>query len=226
MTPSSIITIDGTAGSGKGTLAMRIASTLQWHLLDSGALYRLVAFSAIQQNIDFNDEPAIEKIAQEMDIAFIPVEGKLVDVYLSGNKVNNDIRTEDCGKAASKVAACGLVRTALLQRQRDFYQAPGLVADGRDMGTMVFPDAPLKIYLNASATIRAKRRHQQLKEQGLNVIMSRLISDIEERDARDMGRKDSPLKPASDAIIIDTDHLGVDEVYKIVLEQAQNIIST
>ena len=200
---------------------MRIASRLQWHLLDSGALYRLVALTAIHQKIDFSDEPAIEKIAQELDATFVPIEGKLVDVILSGVRVSSEVRTEECGKAASKVAACGLVRKALLQRQRDFYQTPGLVADGRDMGTIVFPNAPLKIYLNASAETRAKRRQQQLKEQGLDVTISRLIDDIKERDARDMGRKDSPLKPANDAIIIDTDHLSIDEVYTLVLGKSR-----
>ncbi|MCK5725591.1 MAG: (d)CMP kinase [Thiotrichaceae bacterium] len=224
MIQPTIITIDGTAGSGKGTLAMRIATDLNWHLLDSGALYRLVAYAAIQQGIDYSDESGIERIAKEMDIAFIPTGGKLVEVLLSDINVSDAIRTEDCGYGASKVATYGLVRKALLQRQRDFHQAPGLVADGRDMGTVVFPNAGLKIYLNASAEIRAKRRQQQLKENGVNVNMPRLIRDIEERDARDMGRKDSPLKPADDAIVIDTDHLGVDEVYRIVLQKAQTLV--
>ncbi len=217
MHSNSIVTIDGPAGSGKGTIAHRVASSLGWHMLDSGALYRLVAYDAMNKNIKLDDEAALKSVANELDVQFLPNHDGSTEVVLHGEKVTLDIRTEDCGRAASKVAACSTVRAALLARQRSFLEEPGLVADGRDMGTVVFPNAPVKIYLTATAEIRAKRRQKQLMEQGVDVKVSCLVRDIEERDARDSSRKDSPLKPADDALIIDTDQLGIDEVVKRVL---------
>lgn len=217
MLAKSVVTIDGPAGSGKGTIAHRVASSLGWHMLDSGALYRLVALDAISKGIQLDDEAALKQVASELDVQFFPNEDGGTDVVLYGENVTLDIRTEDCGCAASKVAACSAVRVALLERQRGFLEEPGLVADGRDMGTVVFPLAPVKIYLTATAEVRAKRRQKQLMEQGVDVKVSGLVRDIEERDARDSGRKDSPLKPADDALIIDTDELGIDEVVEKVL---------
>ncbi|MEE9351900.1 MAG: (d)CMP kinase [Thiotrichaceae bacterium] len=213
----SVITIDGPAGSGKGTIAHKVASTLGWSLLDSGALYRLVAFDAINKGVVLNDDAALAVLASQLDVQFVASDNGKTEILLQGNKVTLDIRTEDCGCAASEVAACPSVRAALLQRQRDFLQSPGLVADGRDMGTVVFADAFVKIYLTASAQVRAERRQKQLKEQGVDVKIGGLVRDIESRDARDSGRKDSPLKPAADALIIDTDQMDINAVVSKVL---------
>ena len=217
MSALPIITIDGPAGSGKGTIALRVATILDWHILDSGALYRLVAFDASKRGVALDDQEVLAKLAKKMDVQFLPDNKGGTKVILHGQEVTLDIRTEDCGCAASEVASCSGVRAALLERQRNFFKKPGLVADGRDMGTTVFPDAPVKIYLTASARIRAERRQKQLREQGIDVNISGLVRDIESRDRRDSERKDSPLKPADDALIIDTDTLGIDDVVKRVL---------
>ncbi len=208
-----VITIDGPAGSGKGTIAKLVAKKLGWHILDSGALYRLTAFAALKKGVSFEDESTLAILARNLDVIFDDGE-----ILLENQKVTTDIRSEECGNAASKVAACGVVRDALLQRQHDFRQAPGLIADGRDMGTVVFTDAPIKIYLTASAEERAKRRLNQLKENGINASLPRLIQEIEERDDRDMNREEAPLKPADDAIVIDSSKMNIEQVVKKVME--------
>ena len=211
-----VITIDGPAGSGKGTIAKLVAKELGWHILDSGALYRLTAYAALQKNIAFDDVDTLSKTARSLDVVF-----KEGEIYLENQKVTQDIRSEECGNAASKVAACGEVREALLKRQHDFRQAPGLIADGRDMGTVVFTDAPVKIYLTASAAERGKRRLNQLKQNGIDASLPRLIQDIEERDERDMNRTESPLKPADDAIVIDSSDMSIEQVVKKVMEYVE-----
>ena len=217
-----VITIDGPAGSGKGTISHKVAEQLGWNILDSGALYRLVALAAERKGVNFDKDDSLSKIAETLDVKFTPCEGGGVTILLEGDDVSLAIRSEDCGCAASKVAAVKPVRAALLERQRRFLDLPGLVADGRDMGTVVFPDAKVKIFLTASAEIRAERRLKQLKEQGISANLRGLIDDIEERDARDMNRKDAPLVPADDAIIIDTGKFSIDEVVSKVMDAVKN----
>ncbi len=212
-----VLTLDGPAGSGKGTIAERVAQVLGWHILDSGALYRLVAVAAQKKNIDLQDTVNLSTLAQQLDAVFIPCEGGGITIYLEGEDVTSTIRTEECGRAASQVAAHTGVRKALLERQRAYLVAPGLVADGRDMGTVVFPDAETKIFLTASVEERAKRRFNQLNEKGVDVTLSGLIIDIEERDLRDMNRAEAPLIAASDAITIDTSELSIEAVVEQVL---------
>lgn len=208
-----VITVDGPSGTGKGTLCGILASRLGWHLLDSGALYRITATGAMKHGIHWDDEVQLAELASGMDVRFaVRASGQQVDVLFEGEEVSQVIRTEDCGRHASIVAAYPAVRTALLQRQLLFRQAPGLVADGRDMGTVVFADAELKIYLTASAEVRAERRHKQLKEQGISVNLAQLSADIAERDIRDSERKTSPLRPADDAIILDTSDVTIADV--------------
>ncbi|MGD8577161.1 MAG: (d)CMP kinase [Thiohalophilus sp.] len=217
-----VLTLDGPSGSGKGTVASRVARVLGWHLLDSGALYRLVALGAARRGMDMQDETALADYALSMDVDFeVQADSGEVLAKLDGEPVGNAIRTEQVGNDASKVAALGEVREALLQRQRDFRQPPGLVADGRDMGTTVFPDAGLKIYLTASAEVRAERRYKQLKDKGISASLAGLQQEIAERDARDTERQSSPLKPATDAIELDTSSLGIDEVVERVLEKCR-----
>jgi cytidylate kinase len=215
MTDIPVLTIDGPSGSGKGTVAQLIAKDLGWHYLDSGALYRVLAQAAIKHHIELTDEPAVTALAQHLDVIFSVENGEL-EVFLEGDNVSTLIRSEQAGNAASKVAALPLVRSALLQRQRDFKQAPGLVTDGRDMGTVVFYDAPYKVFLNASAEVRAKRRHKQLKEKGIESNLSDLIAEISERDDRDSQRTVAPLKPAADAIQLDSTSLGIETVFNRV----------
>ena len=215
---NKIITIDGPSGAGKGTVCARLANDLGWELLDSGALYRITALAASRKNIALDNEAEVAKVTANLDVQFKPTdEGVLV--ILEGEDVSRSIRTEEVGGMASQVAALPQVRAALLQRQRDFAQASGLIADGRDMGTVVFPDAKVKIFLTASAEERGQRRFKQLQEKGIQADLPAIIEDIRERDERDSNRAVAPLKPADDALIIDSTHLSVEEVCQLVLEQ-------
>ncbi len=222
-----IITIDGPGGSGKGTIARLTASSLGFHVLDSGALYRLTALAAQNRQVDLADSAAVAKIAETLDVEFVSGEcQKSSKIILDGHEVTHALRTEQAGEAASKVAAIPLVRQALLKRQRDFAVAPGLVADGRDMGTVVFSEALLKIYLTASVQIRAERRYKELKEKGESVSLPQLFDEIKARDDRDMGRSVAPLKPADDAVIIDSSRLSIEEVLDLVLGEYHKAVST
>ncbi|NOX26947.1 MAG: (d)CMP kinase [Gammaproteobacteria bacterium] len=212
---SPVITVDGPGGAGKGTISGLLACRLGWNLLDSGAMYRVTALAATKKGVDFADIAAITDVAHGLDVVFAPCD-EGVSVFLSGQDVSSEIRTEACGELASRVATVGAVRDALLERQRAFQVAPGLVADGRDMGTVVFPSAELKIYLTASAEERAKRRHKQLIDKGISVNLARLLEDITERDERDINREVAPLKPAEDAVVVDTTVLSIDEVVALV----------
>ncbi|MEO1750364.1 (d)CMP kinase [Thiofaba sp. EF100] len=205
-----VLTIDGPSGSGKGTIARLLAKQLGWHMLDSGALYRLTALAARRRGIDLGDAEAVARVAAALDARFEGEEE--TRVLLDGEDVTLTIRSEEAGADASKVAAHPAVREALLERQRRFAQPPGLVADGRDMGTVVFPDALVKIYLDASAEVRGERRYKQLKDKGLDANLGQIIEDIRQRDARDMQRPVAPLKPAADAYVIDSSHLTVEQV--------------
>ncbi len=210
---NNILTIDGPSGVGKGTVARVMAQKLGWHLLDSGAIYRAFALAVDEAGVDIKDEKALEEIAQTLDLVFkTEQDSELVSVFLNGKNVSKNLRTEQTGELASKVATIGVVRSALLKRQQSFAQAPGLVADGRDMGTVVFAQAPFKVFLTASAQERAQRRLKQLQKQGSTGIISQILADVQARDERDSSRKNSPLKPAQDALIIDTTELSIDEV--------------
>jgi len=216
--PVPVLTIDGPSGSGKGTISRAVAEALGWHLLDSGALYRAVGYAAGMAGIDLSDAAAVTRIAETTKIVFrTPKDGGETRVIVNGLDATDDLRTETCGAAASAIAAIPTVRAALLDKQRAFHKAPGLVADGRDMGTVVFPDAPYKVYLTASAEERAKRRHKQLKDKGLAVTLAALLREIEARDERDANREVAPLKPASGAVIVDSTALPVEEVIRRVL---------
>jgi len=218
--PAPVLTIDGPSGSGKGTVARQVADQLGWHLLDSGALYRLVAFAAQKGGIPLDDEAANARIAEHLDVRFgADPEGE-EQIWLEGAEVSADIRTERAGDGASQVAALPRVRAALVARQRAFARAPGLVADGRDMGTVIFPEAGLKIFLTASADERAKRRYKQLKDKGLGANLAALSQEIAERDRRDANRTIAPLRPADDALVIDSTSMSIDAVVARVLELA------
>lgn len=216
-----VITIDGPSGSGKGTLARRLAEQLGFHLLDSGALYRLTALAAQKRNIDLED-PEVATVAQALNVRFDP-DGA---AYLDDECVDSVLRTEQTGAMASKIAARPDVRAALLERQRAFAEAPGLVADGRDMGTVVFPDAPAKLFLDASAEIRAERRYKQLIGNGLSANLAALVEEIRARDDRDRNRAVAPLVPAEDALVVDSTHLSIEAVEARMMEfiRAQGVV--
>ena len=216
-----VITIDGPSGSGKGTISLLVAKTLGWDFLDSGALYRLVGFAAHSHSIPFDDEAALRTLAAHLDVQFIYAHDE-VQIILEGEAVQDSIRTEEVGNWASKVAAFQGVRDALLERQRAFQQPPGLIADGRDMGTVVFPHADAKFFLTASAEERAQRRYKQLKLKGLDVNLASLAKEIAERDERDFNRAVAPLRPADDALYVDSTGLSIEAVLEQVMAAIQN----
>lgn len=214
-----VITIDGASGTGKGTISQILATRLNWKFLDSGVLYRVLALAAQKHSVALDNEKALEVLGEHLDVQFTALTTGPSQIILEGEDVTEVIRTEKVGNAASQIAALPAVRASLLSRQRDFREPPGLVADGRDMGTVVFPDAELKIFLTASPEERALRRYNQLKERGISVTLSDLIKELLERDKRDQERTVAPLKPAEDAIRIDTDRLSVDQVVERIISE-------
>ena len=219
MSKVPVICVDGPSGAGKGTLSQRLAETLGWHLLDSGALYRIVGHACVLRDISWQDESRVVEVAETLDVRFMPSPAG-VSVWLAGEDVTAQIRSQDGSRGASAVAVLAKVRVALLDRQRSMATLPGLVADGRDMGTVVFPNAVLKIFLTASAEARARRRQAQLLEKGESVSLPRLLDSINERDERDTNRSASPLVAAEDAVHIDSSALSIDAVCDRVFELA------
>lgn len=219
MSSPVVITVDGPSGSGKGTVAGLLATQLQWHLLDSGSLYRVLALAAEKHKVALDDEAALEKLATDLDVQFVVGADNNQRVILETIDVSDAIRNETVGAHASIVAALPAVRSGLLRRQQDFRQAPGLIADGRDMGTVVFADAPLKVFLTASAEERARRRYLQLKDGGETVNLTCLLEDIRARDERDTNRAIAPLKPADDAIILDSTTMTIEQVLERILSE-------
>jgi cytidylate kinase len=217
--PAPVITVDGPSGTGKGTIAGRLAALLGWHVLDTGALYRCVGLAAVRSGIRLDDDAALGRLADELDIRF---DGERV--LLDGADVSTEIRTAAAGEPASRVAACPAVRRALWRLQRDAVRPPGLVADGRDMGTVVFPEALMKLYLDASPEVRVDRRYKQLKEKGMDASVPDLARELAERDRRDRERAVSPLEPAADAVVIDTSSLGIEAVLAAVLAEARRVL--
>lgn len=212
-----VITVDGPSGTGKGTVSQLLAKRLGWKLLDSGALYRVLALAAQKHSVALDNEAALNVLAEHLDVQFLAQASHLPNIILEGEDVTDTIRSERIGNAASIVSALPAVRAALLSRQRAFRDAPGLVADGRDMGTVIFPDAELKIFLLASSEERAMRRYNQLKERGINVTLGDLIEELRERDKRDQERIVAPLRPAEDAVCIDTNRLTIEQVVEKIL---------
>ena len=220
---NKIITVDGPSGAGKGTLCYALAEKLGFALLDSGAIYRVTALAALKRNADLTNETALADLARHLDIQFVPKNGE-VNVLLGGMDVSHLIRTQEVADAASKVAVFPQVRAALLQLQQDFAKNDGLIADGRDMGTVVFPDAQVKLFLDASAEERAKRRYNQLQNKGINGNFAQILAEIKERDLRDRNRAVAPLKPADDAFLLDSTTLSIDEVICQALNYIQQRI--
>lgn len=219
--PIPVITIDGPSGTGKGTLCHKIAQYLNWHVLDSGCIYRVLAYAAIQYKLKLTDAARLIKLLHKLNLSFHMDHDQNL-VLLNGKNIFTAIRTEDCGQAASKIAILPTVREALLEQQRAFAKPPGLVTDGRDMGTVVFPDAFLKIYLIATASERANRRYLQLKEKGIDVSLSVVMDEMLKRDSRDLDRLAAPLQPAKDALIVDTSGLTIAKVLDIVLKLVED----
>jgi cytidylate kinase len=218
-----VVTIDGPVGSGKGTIARGVARGLGWHLLDSGALYRLLALAAGRKGIALDDVSGLVSLAASLDVRFGSDEKDEEQIWLGDEDVTRAIRTEECGAGASAVAVLQPVRDALLGLQRDFLQAPGLVADGRDMGTHVFADAGLKVFLTATPEERARRRHKQLNDKGIDVSLAALSRDIEERDRRDSERSVAPLRPAEDARVVDSTGRSIEDITATVLDWASEL---
>ena len=214
-----VIAIDGPSGSGKGTVSTAVASHLGWHYLDSGAVYRVLGFLAQEKGVALDDVSGLVTIAQSLDVSF-----RGSEVWLNGKEIRDEIRTEEAGKRASLVSPIPEVRKTLLEWQRSQAREPGLVADGRDMGSVVFPDAFLKIFLTASAESRAERRFKQLRDKGFDVNIRQLFQEITERDERDLRRKASPLKAAEDAVVLDTTDMLIDEVVGEVLGRAESLL--
>lgn len=219
-----VITIDGPSGAGKGTLCKALAETLQWHLLDSGAIYRVLAMAALHHQVAIDSEEALVPLAAHLDVRFEVEQGQL-RVMLEGEDVSQAIRNETVDNTASQIAAFPRVREALLRRQRAYRAAPGLIADGRDMGTVVFPDALVKIFLDASSDERVHRRMRQLQEKGFSVNFEHLLSEIRERDDRDRNRAVAPLVPAADAVVLDSTRLNIDEVIAKAMAHARQILA-
>ncbi len=220
MSNKIVITVDGPSGAGKGTLCYALAEKLGFTLLDSGAIYRVTAFAALKSAVELDDEIALAALASALDVQFLPADGE-VKILLNGENVSGQIRTQEVAEAASKVAVFPEVRKALLQRQQDFSTENGLIADGRDMGTVVFPNAQVKLFLDASAEERAKRRYKQLQNKGISGNFDQILAEIKARDFRDRNRAVTPLKPAEDALILDSTSLSIEEVIAQALSYIQ-----
>lgn len=213
-----VIAIDGTSSSGKGTISVMLAKHLKWHFLDSGSIYRAMAWAILHYKVPPDDQPALQRLLKRVQIAVEDRVEEISRITCDGHDISDDIRSEDCATMASKISAFPMVREAVLQYQRDFRRLPGLVADGRDMGTVVFPDANVKFFFEADLKERAERRYKQLQERGINVSLRDIQEELLERDRRDIDREISPTKPADDATVIDTTDWGIDQVFAEVLK--------